>query len=215
MWKRNITTTLWPVLAVLLSVLATPLDARELRLLAFGDSLTAGYGLAESEGFTVRLETALRARDHQVTVINAGRSGDTSTGGRTRLDWWLEEAPDAVLLELGANDGLRGIDPALTHENLDWILNRLDAAGLPVLLAGMEAPANYGPEYADEFRSVFARLAERHDVVWYPFFLEGIATRPELNQRDGIHPNPRGVDELVRRILPFVEELLARVPAPR
>ena len=215
MWTRNTTSTLWPAFAVFLLVLTTPLEARELRLLAFGDSLTAGYGLPEQDGFAVRLEAALRARDHSVTVINAGWSGDTSTGGRTRLDWWLAEAPDAVLLELGANDGLRGIDPALMHENLDWILTRLDAAGLPVLLAGMQAPANYGSEYAAEFRSVFSRLAETHDVVWYPFFLEGIATRPELNQRDGIHPNARGVAELVRRILPFVEELLARIPHSR
>ena len=204
----------WAGLVVLsLLCLAGPLDARGQRLLAFGDSLTAGYGLPAADGFTVQLEAALRARGHDVTVVNAGWSGDTTTGGRTRLDWWLEESPDAVLLELGANDGLRGIDPAVIRANLDWMLTRLGEMDLPVLLAGMHAPANYGPEYGDAFRAVFSHLSEVHDVVYYPFFLDGVATVPELNQRDGIHPNAEGVKVVVHRILPFVEELLARTEA--
>lgn len=179
------------------------------RLLAFGDSLTAGYGLAAADGFTARLEAALRAEGLAVEVINAGVSGDTTAGGLARIAWTLAERPDALLLELGANDGLRGIPPDSTYANLDGIVRAAQAAGVPLLLAGMYAPRNMGPDYVAAFDAVYPRLAAARDVPLHPFFLEGVATRPELNQPDGIHPNPAGVDILVRAILPKVKALLA------
>lgn len=181
-----------------------------MKLLAFGDSLTAGYGLPRAEGFTERLQATLRDEGHEVLVINAGVSGDTSAGGRARLDWALADRPDAVLLELGANDGLRGIEPKVTRENLDAILGKLAAEGIPILFAGMRAPPNLGREYGVEYSAVFEDLAVRHDVVFYPFFLEGVAGDPALNQADGIHPNPAGVTVVVAGILPAVRELLER-----
>ena len=184
--------------------------AAESRLLALGDSLTAGYGLAQAESFAAQLERALRDRGHAVRVINAGVSGDTSAGGRSRLDWALADDPHVALVALGANDGLRGLDPRSTFENLDAILARLEAAGVPALLAGMKAPPNLGREYAREFEGVFARLAARHDVVFYPFFLDGVVAEPALNQADRIHPNARGVAVIVGRLLPYAERLLAR-----
>lgn len=185
--------------------------AREVKLLAFGDSLTAGYGLPKTEGFTAQLEAALRADGLEVTVINAGVSGDTSAGGRSRVAWALSDGPDAVILELGANDGLRGIEPSVTRENLDAILAQLGGHGVPVLLAGMLAPPNLGKEYGEEFRVVFTTLSEAHDVVFYPFFLDGVAGVPSLNQDDGIHLNAEGVRVVVERILPAVKKLLAKV----
>lgn len=182
-----------------------------LRLMAFGDSLTHGYGLVDGETFPEQLEAALRARDHNVTVINSGNSGDTTASGRARLDWALADQPDAVIVELGANDGLRGLDPAQTYENLDAILTRLKGDSIPILLAGMLAPRNLGQEYAAEFDSVYPRLAEKHAVDLYAFFLDGVALEADLNQRDGIHPNKAGVAVIVERILPQVEALLARV----
>ena len=183
-----------------------------LRLLVLGDSLTAGFGLPAGQGFAPRLEVALRARGHDVQVVDAGVSGDTSAGGLARLDWTLADRPDAVLLELGGNDGLRGLPPARMRANLAAILDRLAARGLPVLFAGKLAPPNHGAEYGREFAAVFESLAqERPDVVFYPFFLDGVAAEAALNQPDGIHPNARGVEEVVRRILPAVETLLERV----
>ncbi len=179
--------------------------------MAFGDSLTHGYGLVDGETFPEQLEAALRARDHNVTVINSGNSGDTTASGRARLDWALADQPDAVIVELGANDGLRGLDPAQTYENLDAILTRLKGDSIPILLAGMLAPRNLGQEYAAEFDSVYPRLAEKHAVDLYAFFLDGVALEADLNQRDGIHPNKAGVAVIVERILPQVEALLARV----
>ncbi len=200
------------VLLVLPFWLQTPAQARELKILALGDSLTAGYGLAKSDGFTEQLEKALHAEGLEIRVINAGVSGDTSAGGRARLDWALADKPDAVLLELGANDGLRGIEPRVTRDNLEAILAKFAGLKLPVLFAGMRAPPNLGPEYGREYDSVFTDLAARHDVVFYPFFLDGVAGKPELNQRDGIHPTPEGVAVMVERILPSVRALLKRVP---
>lgn len=187
------------------------LEARELRLLALGDSLTAGYGLAKSDGFTEQLQAALRAEGLDVVVINAGVSGDTSAGGRSRLDWALADEPDAVIVELGANDGLRGVEPRVTHGNLDAILSRLTAEKLPVLFTGMLAPPNMGREYGAEYRDVFNQLASSYDVVFYPFFLDGVAGDPALNQRDGIHPTKEGVAIVVSRMLPAVLEVLRRV----
>ncbi len=185
-----------------------------IRLLALGDSLTAGYGLPAGQGFVPRLEAALRQRGRNVRVLDAGVSGDTTAGGLARLDWALAERPHAALVELGGNDGLRGLPPRDSRANLAAILDKLAARGIPTLLAGMVAPPNLGTEYGREFLSTFADLArERPGVVFYPFFLEGVAADPALNQPDGIHPNARGVEEVVRRILPAVETLLARVSA--
>jgi acyl-CoA thioesterase-1 len=205
----------FPVATVFLVLLGMPAQAREIKLLAFGDSLTAGYGLPKDDGFTEQLQNALQAEGQvggrDVVVINAGVSGDTSAGGRSRLGWALADKPDAVLLELGANDGLRGLDPKVTHENLDAILSRLAALGIPVLFVGMKAPPNLGEDYGREYRAVFSELSARYDVVFYPFFLEGVAGKPALNQDDGIHPNPKGVATVVARILPAARELLALV----
>ena len=186
-------------------------NAAQIKLLAFGDSLIHGYGLDAGATFPEQLESALRAQGIDVRVINGGNSGDTTAGGRSRLDWALADKPDAVLIELGANDGLRGLDPGQTYDNLDAILTRLAAAKLPVLLAGMLAPRNLGTEYTQEFDSVFPRLAEKHGVPLYPFFLDGVALDPSLNQADGIHPNPAGVKILVERISPQVIDLIALV----
>ena len=184
------------------------------RLLVLGDSLAAGYGLPAGQGFVPRLEAALRARGREVRVLDAGVSGDTTAGGLARLDWALAERPQAVLVELGGNDGLRGLPPRQSRANLSAILDRLAAREIPALLAGMVAPPNLGTEYGREFLLTFADLArERPGVVFYPFFLDGVAAEPSLNQPDGIHPNARGVEEVVRRILPAVETLLARIPS--
>ena len=192
---------------------AFPAAAEPVRLLAFGDSLVAGYGLGPASAFPAQLERALRDKGYDVEVINAGRSGDTTSGGRGRLEWSLADKPDAVLLELGANDALRGLDPGKAYDNLDAILTRLKAKNLPVLLAGMLASRNLGRDYRREFDSVFPRLAEKHDVPLYPFFLEGVALNPELNQSDGIHPNARGVAVIVERILPYVIDLVETAEA--
>lgn len=187
---------------------ALPAAADPARLMAFGDSLTHGYGLAPGETFPEQLEAALRADGLDVTVLNAGNSGDTTAGGLARLDWALADDPDAVILELGANDGLRGLDPAATYANLDAMLARLAREGLPVLLAGMLAPPNLGREYGKAFNAIYPRLAEKHAVPLYPFFLEGVAAQRSLNQGDGIHPNAAGVAEIVARIKPHVVGLL-------
>jgi acyl-CoA thioesterase-1 len=207
------------ILIAALSALAVPAAraqtaAGPVRLLALGDSLTAGYGLPAGQGFVPRLEAALRQRGRDVRVLDAGVSGDTTAGGLARLDWALAERPHAALVELGGNDGLRGLPPRDSRANLAAILDKLAARDIPALLAGMVAPPNLGTEYGREFLSTFADLArERPGVVFYPFFLEGVAAEPSLNQPDGIHPNARGVEEVVRRILPAVEALLARVSA--
>ena len=189
----------------------SPAAADTIRILGLGDSLMAGYGLAEADIFPVRLEEALRARGYDVSIINAGVSGDTTAGGRARLGWSLAEDPDAVIVELGGNDGLRGLPPEETRRNLDAILTELNDAGLPTLFTGMLAPPNLGREYGAAFQQVFNDLGAKHDVVYDPFFLEGVAANEALNQPDGIHPNADGVDVIVERILPLVEELLARV----
>jgi len=191
--------------------LTLPAQGATLKLLMLGDSLTAGYGLDKGESIPAQLQQALRAEGRDVIVINAGVSGDTSAAGLARLAWSLAENPDAVIVELGANDGLRGLDPAETYRNLDTILRRIRATGTPVLLAGMLAPPNLGREYGDEFNAIYPRLAEEHGIPLYPFFLDGVAAQPELNQDDGIHPNAAGVDVVVRSILEPVRQLLAEV----
>lgn len=184
------------------------------RLLLLGDSITAAYGLARGDGLPARLEAALRARGREVRVIDAGVSGDTTAGGAARLDWALAEDPGAVVVALGGNDGLRGIEPRASRAALTSILDRLRARGTPALLAGMLAPPNLGAAYGREFRGVFETLcAERPAVVCHPFLLEGVAGEAALNQADGIHPNPAGVAVLVERLLPAVETLLDRAAA--
>ncbi|MGE5516439.1 MAG: arylesterase [Bacteroidota bacterium] len=201
-------------IALLVNALVLPARAETLRLLALGDSLTAGYGVAADAAFPVQLEHALRAAGYDVTVVNAGVSGDTSAGGLARLDWALADKPQAAIVELGANDGLRGLDPALTERNLDAIVTRLKADGVRVLLTGMMAPPNYGADYAAAFAKLYPRLAERHKVTLYPFFLDGVARDPRLNQPDGLHPTRDGVAEIVRRILPSVKAVLGPPSTP-
>ncbi|MEE8275960.1 MAG: arylesterase [Alphaproteobacteria bacterium] len=179
-------------------------------IVALGDSLTAGFGLPAEDSFTTRLEAALRAAGVDARVINAGVSGDTSAGGRSRLDWVLADAPDLVIVELGGNDALRGLDPAMTYANLDDILARMRARGIDVLLAGMLAPPNLGRDYGDAFNAIFPRLAAKHGVALYPFFLDGVAAARDLNQRDGIHPNAEGVEVIVEAITPHVLRALVR-----
>lgn len=193
------------------SLIAVTGHARELKLLAFGDSLIAGYGLPKKDGFSDQLEATLNHAGIRLKVINAGVSGDTSAGGLSRIDWALGANPDAILLELGANDSLRGIDPAITKMNLQKILTKLQKIGVPILFAGMIAPPNMGKEYGLEFERVYLELAEANEVIFYRFFLEGVAGVPELNQEDGIHPNKEGVLKIVKKIAPFVIELLKRV----
>lgn len=182
-------------------------------IVALGDSLTAGLGLPQSEAFPAQLQAALKARGRHVTVIDAGVSGDTATAAAQRLDWALPENADAVIIELGGNDALQGIPPEGTKAALEKIIVAVQARGLPILLAGQEAPRNMGKDYVEAFSAIFRDLAERYDVVFYPFFLEGAALNAELMQPDGIHPNAKGVARIVENILPKVEELLARVAA--
>lgn len=184
---------------------------RRLRITALGDSLTAGYGLEAARTFPARLERALRQAGHDVEVANAGVSGDTTAAGWARLEWALASDPDIVIVELGANDALRGLDPAAAEANLERILAALRQREIAVLLAGMRAPRNLGAAYAEAFDAIFPRLAARHGALLYPFFLEGVAGIPALNQGDGIHPNAAGIDEIVRRILPAVRELVESV----
>ncbi len=188
--------------------------AEPIRLLAFGDSLTAGYGLPPEDGFTAQLQAALTAHGISVVVENAGITGDTTAGGLSRLDWSLADKPDAVLLELGANDMLRGINPLEPYTNLDRILTRLQAAKLPVLLCGMRAATNWGPEYQQKFDDIYPTLARKYGVPLYPFFLDGVALDPVLTQPDGLHPTKAGVAVIVARILPVVEKLLKPLQSP-
>lgn len=187
---------------------ASPLQAQTLHILAFGDSLTAGLGLDPAQAFPARLEAALKARGHDIVIANAGVSGDTSSAGAERLDWSLVPEIDGVIVELGANDALRGIDPDATEKALDAILGELRKRKLPVLFAGMLAPRNLGPDYGKKFDALFPRLAQKYGVLFYPFFLDGVAAEPALNQPDGLHPNSKGVDMIVSRILPITEDLL-------
>jgi acyl-CoA thioesterase I len=186
-------------------------QAPPLRIVALGDSLTAGFNLPASAAFPAQLQRALaerHERGRRVEIENAGVSGDTSQGGLDRLDWSVAEGVAGVILELGANDALRGIDPGQTLAALDTIITRLKERRIAVLLAGMRAPPNMGPDYAGRFDAIFAELSQKHALVFYPFFLDGVAGRPELNQRDGIHPTAEGVGVIVQRMLPSVERFL-------
>jgi acyl-CoA thioesterase-1 len=183
---------------------------RPVKIVVLGDSLSAGLGLPGEAAFPARLAQALQAKGIAATVANAGVSGDTASGGLGRLDWSVPAGTEAVIVELGANDALRGLDPKLTKAALDGILTKLENRHIAVLLAGMEAPRNMGSDYVRAFDAIFPALASTHQLIFYPFFLDGVATDPKLNQSDGLHPNAAGVDVIVARILPRVEELVAR-----
>jgi acyl-CoA thioesterase-1 len=186
-----------------------------IKIVALGDSLTAGYQLPESAAFPSQLARALEAKGHKVEIVNAGVSGDTTSGGLARLDWSVPDGTDAVIVELGANDMLRAVDLKVARAALDQIVSRLKKRGIQVLLCGMQAAKNLGQDYERAFNAIFPELASAHGVLLYPFFLDGIAADPKLNQRDGLHPTAAGVEAIVTRIMPKVEELLARVRAKR
>jgi acyl-CoA thioesterase I len=186
-------------------------EDKRVRILAFGDSLTAGLGLADAQAFPNVLERYLRERGLPVDVLNHGVSGETTAGGAARLEWSLEEGPDLVILELGANDAFRGVDPSRVQSNLRSMLVTLKSRGIPALLAGMYAPRNMGPDYVRRFDAIYPELAQEFGVPLYPFFLEGVAGRPEFNLEDGIHPNARGIEEVVRRIGPMVQEAVEQI----
>jgi acyl-CoA thioesterase-1 len=196
---------------VVVALSPSPGVAAPLRIVALGDSLTAGYGVGPADAFPVVLQAALRAKGFDVTIVNAGVSGDTATGGAERLDWSVPDGTAGVILELGANDALRGIDPAVTRAALDRILTRLDQRRIPVLIAGMYAPRNLGADYVAAFDAIYPALAKRHGAMLYPFFLDGVAEDPGLNQGDGLHPTAAGVRVIVERMLPTVEAFLRRI----
>ncbi|WMT79340.1 arylesterase [Bradyrhizobium sp. Ash2021] len=189
--------------------------AKPVKMVVLGDSLSAGYGLPAGAAFPVRLQKALDTKGIKVDMINAGVSGDTASGGRDRLDWSVPEGTDAVIVELGANDALRGTDPAVTHAALSDILTRLKARGVAVLLCGMVAPPNYGSDYAARFNAIYPELAKSFGVPLYPFFLDGVAADVRLNQADGMHPTAEGVDLVVKNILPTVEAFLGKLSGQR
>lgn len=189
--------------------------AKPIKMVVLGDSLSAGLGLSAAAAFPARLQKSLQFRGIAVDMINAGVSGDTSSGGRDRLDWSVPEGTESVILELGANDALRGIDPKLTRSALSDILTRLKARGIAVLLCGMVAPPNYGSDYSARFNAIYPDLAKSFGVPLYPFFLEGVAADAKLNQADGLHPTAEGVDVIVRNILPAVEAFLGTISGQR
>jgi acyl-CoA thioesterase-1 len=214
--------SLQAVLAALLSgalLWAAPVAAqasdRPVKIVALGDSLTAGYGLSREEAFPEKLEKALKAKGIAVAIENAGVSGDTASGGLSRLDWSVGEGTDAVIVELGANDMLRGVDPKVTRSALETIIERLKARNIEILICGMRAAPNMGEDYLRGFDAIFPDLAAKHGLVYYPFFLDGVATQAKFSLRDGIHPNAAGVSHIVTSITPKVEELIARVRKKR
>jgi len=202
--------------AAALAAMAVPPSAslaqdKTLHLVALGDSLTAGYGLPQEAAFPVVLEKALKAKGYKVEIANAGVSGDTSSAGLDRLDWSIPDGTDGVIVELGANDMLRGLDPAGTRRNIEAIVERLKSRNIPVMLAGMYASRNLGSDYIQKFDTIYSDIAKKHDLVLYPFFLDGVAGERSLNLPDGLHPTAKGVEIIVARILPSVESFLARL----
>jgi acyl-CoA thioesterase-1 len=189
-----------------------PALAKTVTILALGDSLTAGLGLPVKDAFPAQLEARLKAKGHEVKVINSGVSGETSSGTKARLEWTLAQNPDCVILETGANDMLRAVDPDVTRANIETILKVLKDRKIPVLLAGMRAFANLGPEYTQRYESVFPDLAKKYGALYYPFFLRDVAMHPDLLQDDGMHPNAAGVGRIVDGVMPNVEKLLAEKP---
>ena len=202
----------WLIAAASASAFAQPATA-PVRIVVLGDSLVAGFQLKASDAFPAQLERALKAKGHAVEVINAGVSGDTTAGGLDRVGWAVPERTGAVILELGANDALRGLDPGRAKANLDKIITALKAGGAEVLLAGMLAPRNLGQPYTRAFDAIYPELAAKHGLLLYPFFLDGVAMNAKLNLDDGLHPNSRGVAEITKKILPSVEQLIERARA--
>ena len=207
--KRLIFTIIYVLSALYVGTVSSHAQDKKI-ILAFGDSLTAGYGLGPGEGFTDELERTLHALGTNVTVVNAGVSGDTSSGGRSRLEWVLENLPkiDLVILELGANDALRGIQPEITRKNIDEMAKILNDKNIPTLIAGMMAPPNLGNIYAGKFNSIFPDTAKKYEMALYPFFLDGVVGFRELNQNDLIHPNTRGVAIITKKMAPFIIDVL-------
>ncbi|MDX8467852.1 arylesterase [Mesorhizobium sp. VK23B] len=203
--------TLAAALVLFLSVCGAISSARAetFSIVGFGDSLTAGFGLGPGQGFTDKLQAALKAKGHDVAVANAGVSGDTTSGGLARLDWSVPDGTRLVILELGANDMLRGVAPDIAEKNLDAMLAKLKQRKIAVLLAGMRAAPNLGADYQKAFDAIYPRLAVKYDVPLYPFFLDGVASHSDLQLEDGLHPNPKGVDVMVKGILPVVEKAIA------
>ncbi|MDR3469014.1 MAG: arylesterase [Xanthobacteraceae bacterium] len=195
--------------------LAPAMAAGPLRVAMLGDSLTAGYGLPADAAFPVKLKKALEDKGIEIEAVNAGVSGDTASDGRDRLDWSIPEGTEAVIVELGANDALRGLDPAVTRAALEDIVKRLRGRGIAVMLCGMYAPRNLGPDYVAKFDPIYPELARAYDLTLYPFFLDGVAGDAKLTQADGLHPNAAGVDVIVARIAPMVEAFVRRVAAAR
>ena len=186
-------------------------EDRPIQLIGFGDSLMAGYQLAPSESYTAQLEAALRAKGHNVAITNAGVSGDTTSGGLSRIDWSVPDGTDGVILELGANDALRGISPEQSERNLDLMLARLKERGIAVFLVGILAPPNMGSDYAQRFNPIYKRLAEKYDVPLYPFFLDGVTTVEGMQLEDGMHPNAKGVAVMVEKTIQPVESFLGEI----
>ena len=214
---RQIKTALLAMVATILSGLwlVAPANAETKVIVALGDSLTAGFGLPPQDGFVPRLQAALRAAGRSVTITNAGVSGDTATGGAERVDWSVPDGTDGVIVELGANDMLRGVDPKVTRAALARILDRLAQRRIPAMLVGMRALPNLGEDYARRFEAVYVDLARERGLIFYPFFLEGVAGDRSLNQGDGVHPNAKGVAAMVRAITPTVERFLDQISANR
>ena len=204
------------VLCLTLGAAAAPVEAstaKAIKLVGFGDSLMASYNLQGDEGFPARLEAALRERGHDVEIIDAGVSGDTTSGGLARLDWSIPEGIDGVILELGANDALRGLPPEKTRENLEAMIARLQQRGITVLLAGMLAPPNMGGEYETSFNAIYPDLAAKYELMLYPFFLDGVTGNPDMQLSDGMHPNASGINKMVENIIPMAEQFLADIKA--
>ena len=210
MRHRTLFVTLALQLGLIVALQSAPVAAKTLRLVVVGDSLVAGLGLAAPQSFTGILEQKLKAKGHDLVVVNAGVSGDTAADGLARLDWALGDGADAVILELGANDMLRGLDPAATRKTLDEIVRRIADRKIPLLISGMRASGNLGPDYVTAFDRIYPDLATQYGSLLDPFYLEGVAMDPKLNQDDGIHPNAKGVIAIVSRMLPLVEALLAK-----
>lgn len=204
--KRTSRAFIATLLVLLVTIAAAP--AEPFRIVGFGDSLMAGFGLGPGEAFPEKLEAALRKKGHDVVIANAGVSGDTTSGGLSRLDWSVPDGTQLVILELGANDMLRGVTPEITEKNLDAMITRLKDRGISVLLAGMMAAPNLGSDFAGEFNAVYPRLAQKHGIALYPFFLDGVAADRSLLLEDGMHPNAAGIDRMVEKMLPAVEEAI-------
>ncbi|PSJ53159.1 arylesterase [Kumtagia ephedrae] len=210
-FKRFILSAAALVAAAMMTIGGAAAEPRQ--IVAFGDSLTAGFGLDAGKSFPEKLQAALDTKGHDVVIANAGVSGDTTSGGLARLDWSVPDGTDIVILELGANDMLRGVTPDITRRNLDDMITRLKARGITVLLAGMRAAPNLGPDYQQAFDAIYPELAQEHGLVLYPFFLDGVAADRQFLLDDGMHPNAAGVDRMVERFLPVIEKVLAETGA--